>query len=137
MSPHNMRFFHTLPLIICSISTLEAAVSKDVEQIFEQYIALAGKLTPILSSAKDKATAESAAVQLYDLLPEVYDLRTELQKIERLTPEEEAELQRKYGKKMQTEWGKTYEQIFRLEKENCYHSTAFFKQFRALCMMLK
>ena len=90
-----------------------------------------------MMTTKDKATAESAAVQLYDLLPEVYDLRTELQKIERLTPEEEAELQRKYGKKMQTEWGKAYEQIFRLEKENCYHSTAFFKQFRALCMMLK
>ena len=132
-----MRFFHTLPLIICSSTCLQAAVSTEMEQLFESYINLASELTPVLESATDKQSAENAAAPLYNLLPKVYDMRTELQKIENLTPEDAAELQQKYAKRMQTEWGKVYEHIFRLEKANCYHSLAFFKQFRALCMMLK
>ena len=108
-----------------------------MEQLFESYINLASELTPVLESATDKQSAENAAAPLYNLLPKVYDMRTELQKIENLTPEAAAELQQKYAKRMQTEWGKVYEHIFRLEKANCYHSLAFFKQFRALCMMLK
>jgi hypothetical protein len=132
-----MRFFHTLPLIICGSSCLQAAVSSEMEQLFENYISLATELAPVLESATDKQSAENAAAPLYNLLPKVYDMRTALQNIENLTPEEATELQQKYANRMQTEWGKVYEHIFRIEKANCYQSLAFFKQFRALCMMLK
>lgn len=108
-----------------------------MEQLFENYISLATELAPVLESATDKQSAENAAAPLYNLLPKVYDMRTALQNIENLTPEEATELQQKYANRMQTEWGKVYEHIFRIEKANCYQSLAFFKQFRALCMMLK
>ena len=132
-----MKLFYTVPtIIVCSISA-QAAIPTDLKQTFEDYIALAKEIEPILSAAKDQQTADDQALALYDILPKVYEARTVLQKIENLTPEVQAELVEKYGKTMQIEWGKVYEQIFRLEKVNCYHSLSFFKQFRALCMMLQ
>lgn len=132
-----MKLFYTVPsIIVCSLST-QAAIPSDLQQTFENYIALAREIEPILAGATDKQTADDSALALYDILPKVYEARTVLQKIENLTPELQAELVEKYGKTMQTEWGKVYEQIFRLEKVNCYHSLSFFKQFRALCMMLQ
>ena len=131
-----MRITHLVPMICCCMS-VQAAVTAEIEGIFERYIQLAQELTPILAAAKDKETADANAKALYDVLPKVYDARTELMKIEKLSPEAQAELVQKYGKTMQTEWGKVYEQIFRLEKSNCYHSLSYFRQFRALCMMLQ
>lgn len=126
-----------IPLCICCCATAQAAIPADLANAFDRYIELAKEITPILASAQDKATADSAALALYNILPKVYESRTELMKIDALSPELSAELQQKYGKTMQKEWGKVYEEIFRLEKADCYHSLSFFKQFRALCMMLR
>lgn len=132
-----MRAHYLIPLCICCCATAQAAIPADLEGAFERYIALAKELTPLLQAAKDKTTAEAAAPALYNILPKVYETRTELMKIDALSPELRTELEQKYGKTMQKEWGKVYEEIFRLEKVNCYHSLSYFKQFRALCMMLQ
>lgn len=113
----------------------QAALPHDVDQAFSHYNELADRLIPILESAKDKESAEAAASELNALLPKVYDVRTELQKL-KLAPEEQEEARQKYGHAMQVRWGKAYEHIFRLQKSRCYDSLAFFKQFHTLCAML-
>lgn len=132
-----MKIIYTVAVsVVCSISA-QAAIPAEIEGAFLRYIQLARELEPILAAAQDQETADAHARALYDILPRVYEARTELMKIEKLSPQVQAELVQKYGKAMQTAWGKVYEQIFRLEKCNCYHSLSYFKQFRALCMMLQ
>lgn len=132
-----MKASHLIPVCVCCCFTAQAAIPADMEGAFERYIELAEELTPILAAVKDKETADAGAKALYDVLPKVYDARTEMMKYESISPQLRTELLQHYGKTMQTEWGKVYEEIFRLEKVNCYHSLSFFKQFRALCMMLQ
>lgn len=132
-----MRTLYPVAVAICCSLHAQAAIPQEIENVFERYIKLAQDLQPILAAAQDNETAEANAPALYNILPRVYDARTELMKIENLPPQIQAELVQKYGKTMQAEWGKVYEHIFRLEKNNCYHSLSYFKQFRALCMMLQ
>lgn len=128
-----------IPLAACLLplapALVQAALPDKVEQAFAQYNELPALLTPVLEEAKDKESAEAAAPRLHALLPKVYDARTALQDV-RLTPEMQEELRRKYGRKMQEEWGQIYQHIFRLQKTRCYNSLAFFKQFHTLCLML-
>lgn len=138
MSPKKQMNRFTLPaIIICCAAQAQAAIPEDIDRAFSSYMQLAKDLAPVLAEAKDKATADAAAEKLNALLPRVYDARNDLQKIERLSPEVQQEVLQQYGKTMQQEWGKVYEQIFRLERVKCYASPSFFKQFRALCMMLQ
>lgn len=132
-----MKYHLPLFAAVLCIAQAQAAIPEELDRIFSGYMQLADDLAPVLAEAKDKDSAEAAAVKLNALLPRVYDARSELMKIEKLSPEEQAELQQKYGKAMQQKWGKVYEQIFRLEHAKCYASPAFFTQFRALCMMLQ
>ncbi|MBR4309418.1 MAG: hypothetical protein IKT79_00145 [Akkermansia sp.] len=132
-----MKILYPVTVAICCSINAQAAIPPEIENAFVRYIELAQELEPILAAAQDKESAEANAKALYDILPRVYEARTELLKIESLPQQVQAELIQKYGKAMQTEWGKVYEHIFRLEKNNCYHSLSYFKQFRALCMMLQ
>ncbi len=131
-----MRVF---PLLACAVSLASAwspaAIPDNVEQAFAHYNELPALLAPVLEEAKDKESAEAAAPKLQALLTKVYDARSELQNI-KLTPEIQAELKEKYGRKMQEDWGRIYQNIFRLQKARCYLSLSFFKQFHTLCMML-
>lgn len=125
----------TACLLPLAPALVQAALPDKVEQAFARYNELPALLTPVLEEAKDKESAEAAAPKLHALLPKVYDARTALQDIQ-LTPEMQAELRQKYGRKMQEEWGQIYQHIFRLQKTRCYNSLAFFKQFHTLCLML-
>lgn len=132
-----MKILSPVAVAICCSLHAQAAIPQEIENVFESYIKLAQDLQPILAAAQDNESAEANALALYNILPRVYEARTELMKIENLPQQVQAELVQKYGKTMQTEWGKVYEHIFRLEKNNCYQSLSYFKQFRALCMMLQ
>ena len=132
-----MRYHLPLFAAVLCVAQAQAAIPEDIDRTFADYLQLADDLEPVLAEAKDKESAEAAAVKLNALLTRVYDSRSALMKIEKLTPEVQAEVLQKYGKNMQQKWGKVYEQIFRLERAKCYASPAFFTQFRALCMMLQ
>ena len=132
-----MKITHLIPALACTCMYAQAAIPADIDTTFKNYIQLATELEPVLATVKDRQTAEAATQPLYDLLPKVYEARTALLKIESLPTEVQAEVVQQYGKTMQVEWGKVYAHIFRIEKANCYHSLSFFKQFRALCMMLQ
>lgn len=132
-----MRYHIPLFAAVLCVAQVQAAIPEDIDRTFAEYLQLADDLMPVLAEAKNKESAEAAAVKLNALLPRVYDARTALMKIEKLSPEVQTEVLQKYGKDMQQKWGKVYEQIFRLEHAKCYASPAFFTQFRALCMMLQ
>lgn len=132
-----MKYYLPLFAAVACVAQAHAAIPENIDRIFTNYLQLAEDLEPVLAEAKNRESAEAAAVKLNALLPRVYDARSELMQIEQLSTEVQAEVRVKYGKDMQQKWGKVYEQIFRLEHAKCYASPAFFTQFRALCMMLQ
>ncbi|MDO5472007.1 MAG: hypothetical protein Q4F35_01605 [Akkermansia sp.] len=118
-------------------SIVQAAIPQNIDQAFERFTALPNTLVPILEKAKDRQSADAAAKELNDALPLIYDARTEFMNIQSLSPEVSAEVLMKYEKNMRRNWGKVYENIFRLQKARCYDSIAFFKEFQTLCAMLE
>ncbi len=114
----------------------QAAIPEGIDRAFADFTVLPTELLPVLESVTDRESAENATEKLNNLLPKVYDARTSIQRIPSLPPAVKEEIVSKYGKDMQTNWGKVYEQIFRLQQVRCYNSLSFFKQFHALCMML-
>lgn len=112
-------------------------IPADVQSAFEHYVALPDQLLPVLQSAQDAASAEKAAEPLQALLPKVYDARRELKAIPSLSPEVAAELRRRYEQRMRADWGKVYDEIFRLRAAACYQCVPFFKQFQTLCLLLE
>ncbi len=114
----------------------QAAIPPDIDRAFSHYTQLAADLAPVLEKATDRQSADQAAPELANLLLKVCDARTELAGIQDLPPEISAEVVHKYEATMRRNWGKVYEQIFRLQKNNCYNSAAFSRNFRLLCMIL-
>lgn len=115
---------------------VQAAIPEYIDQTFAQFTAIPEELYPILAGVTDRESADQATEALNALLPKVYDIRTELRNITELPVDVKTELLRKYEIPMRRNWGKVYEEIFRLQKVRCYDSLSFFKQFHALCMML-
>ena len=118
------------------LAVVHAAIPAGIDRAFSDFTSLPNELIPVLEGVTDRESAENATEKLNNLLPKVYDARTAMQRITALPTDVKAEVIRKYGKEMQTNWGKVYEQIFRLQQVRCYNSLSFFKQFHALCMML-
>lgn len=114
---------------------VQAAIPPETEHAFALYNELPALLVPVLESVTDKESADAAASRLNAVLPKVYDARSALQNIS-LTPETQMEIRQKYEQKMREDWGRVYSHIFRLQKNRCYLSLDFFKQFHALCLML-
>ncbi len=108
-----------------------------VDEAFASYAALPARLVPILAEAQDKESADAAAPKLLAALPAVYDTRSALHRIPSLGPQETQLVQQKYEKQLRQEWGKLFEQIYRLQRSRCYGSLPFFKQFQTLCLMLE
>lgn len=123
-------------LLTAASAETDAVVPAEVQTAFEHYVALPKALLPVLTSAKDAATAEAAAPALHDLLPRVYDARREINAISSLPPNVAEAVRLRYEKQMRAEWGKVYEQIYRLQRVRCYENVPFFKQFSTLCVLL-
>ena len=118
------------------LAVAHASIPVGIDRAFSDFTTLPDELLPVLEGVTDRDSAENATEKLNNLLPKVYDARTAMQRITSLSADVKAEVIKKYGKEMQTNWGKVYEQIFRLQQVRCYNSLSFFKQFHALCMML-
>ncbi len=131
-------YLPSLALALALVPLVEAqVVSPQVDAAFASYAALPAKLVPVLEQAQSKETADAAAPALQALLPQVYDARSALHAIASLSAEETRQVQQKYEQQLRREWGKLFEQIFRLQKAQCYGSVPFLKQFHTLCLMLE
>ncbi len=117
-------------------SIIQGAIPQEIDSAFAHYTALPNTLVPILESVTDRESADAAAPRLNAVLPRVYDARTELTAITSLPPQVRQEVLQKYEQAMRENWGKLYEQLFRLQQVRCYNSLSFFRQFHALCAML-
>ncbi len=125
-----------LALILAPIVEAQA-ISPQVDTAFSRYAALPSTLLPILTEAQNRETADAAAPALKAALPEVYEARSALHAISSIGKEEVQQVQQKYETQLRQEWGKLFEQIYRLQKNHCYGSLPFFKQFQTLCLMLE
>ncbi len=128
----------SLALAVALVPLVEAQpIPPMVDEAFAAYAALPATLVPILAEAQDKESADAAAPKLLDVLPTVYDARSALHRIPSLGKQETQLIQQKYEEQLRREWGKLFEQIYRLQKAQCYGSLPFFKQFQTLCLMLE
>ncbi len=103
---------------------------------FDAYIAFPDTLIPVLAGVTDKASADAAAPQLRKQLEKLYELRTGLQGITKLSPAQQKLVKSRYEKQMRERWGEVYTHIFRLQNTKCYGSAEFTQVFRLMCMML-
>lgn len=113
-----------------------AAIPAEVKAAFDSYCALPAELLPVLESVQDKASADAAAPKLHAALDKIYVTRDAMQKVSTLTPAQSAHVQKQYAAKMRQDWGRVYEQIFRLRKAQCYGSIAFVNEFGYMNLML-
>lgn len=119
-----------------SVSAAQPPLPAEVKTAFDAYCALPGKLLPVLESVQDKASADAAAPKLHAALDDIYTAREAMQKVSRLTPEQNAAVQQQYAPQMRQEWGRVYEQIFRLRKAQCFGSIAFVNEFGYMNLLL-
>ncbi len=126
--------------LIAAVLVLSGTVlgaDKALEDVFARYIKLGEELAPVLAAAKDATSAEKAASALKDMLPRVIDTGREIKAISSLNAEETKELLAKFEKPMRTAWGKVFDEIYRLQKTQCYGSVSFFSPFSILCSLLE
>lgn len=125
------------PFVLATHLAAGASIPADMDQAFEHYAQLPEKLVPILSSAVDKESADAAANALFRTLPAIYDAQTELRQFQTLSPDVSGAVREKYERRIRTGWGEVYQHIFRLQKDKCYGSLPFFRQFQTMCRMLE
>lgn len=118
-------------------ATAQESLPASVCATFDLYVALPGELVPLLQEAQDRESADRVAGKLRAFLPRLYEARSAIEQIPRLSPAATAELERRYGHRAQVGWGAVYKEIFRLQKNQCFGSTLLAKEFNILCMMLK
>lgn len=132
-------------LFICLLTAASAlsasaapgqALPQNITAVFDTYTALPDVLLPPLQAAKDKASADAAAPQLKAALEKLYDARAQMQAVSSLTPEQKKEVEQRYGLKMRQQWGKVYEEMFRIQKEKCFGSSEFGRLYSVMGLML-
>ena len=126
----------TAIIVAMTTCVVQAAIPADIDRVFRTYTAIPDTLVPVLEKATSRESADSAAPELRVELITLYKNRAELENIQSLSPAVKAEVLKKYEMDMRRSWGKVYEQIFRLQKVQCYGSVNFYREFQTLCMML-
>lgn len=114
----------------------EQPLSPELSKVFEEYVALPSALVPILESVQDYDSAEAAAPKLHEQLDRIYRAQESMSAITSLSAAESAAVQARYAAPMRREWGRVFEQIFRLRRTQCYHAPAFTSEFGYMNMML-
>lgn len=133
-----MNALNWMPVLLPAVLAVQAtALEPAVQQAFERYMAIPPAVLPVLQGVKDKATADAAAPKLKEALATVYDARDALKDIKQLSEADAAEVKERYEKPMREEWGKLYQEIYRLQQVKCYNSEEFFKLFSYMCLMLE
>lgn len=118
------------------LSLPASALPSALSEVFETYISLPDALAPILSSVRDRETADAAAAPLHQQLSNIHRAGEQLQRIGHLSAEERREVEQQYAQRMREQWARVYTEIFRLQKVQCYSSPAFIKEFGIMSMML-
>lgn len=126
-------FFGAVPMCVAAA---EPTLPPEVKEAFDSYCALPAELLPILESVQDKASADAAAPKLHAALDKIYITRDAMQKVSELTPAQSAFVQKQYAPAMRQQWGRVYEQIFRLRRAQCFGSIAFVNEFGYMNLML-
>ncbi len=133
-----MNALNWMPVLLPAVLAVQAtALEPAVQQAFERYLAIPPAVLPVLQGVKDKATADAAVPKLKEALATVYDARDALKDIKQLSEADAAEVKERYEKPMREEWGKLYQEIYRLQQVKCYNSEEFFKLFSYMCLMLE
>ncbi len=114
----------------------QANLPSHITELFESYITLPKTLVPALQSATDRQSADNAAPRLREELKKLYGIRDALQKVSALTPQQNEQVRKLYEKEMREQWGKVYEEMFRLQQNRCYGSAEFAKVYKIMCLML-
>lgn len=138
------RFTTLLCLLAACVvpATLSAApesapgLSPAATEAFERFISVTEALEPVLAGVTDKATADAAAPKLHEQLTSVYQAREALKNVVSLSEAEQRQVEQSYARRMREDWARVYAHMFRLQKEQCYHSSAFTQEFGNLNMML-
>lgn len=131
-------------LLVCGLAALgllsgvagAAEVPAELDAMFQRYVSLPDAILPVLTAARDKASADKMAPELEALMGRVSDSRRELLTVPALTDEVAEAVRRKYEAEMRSRWGKVYDEIYRLQRVRCYESISFFKQFITFCVLL-
>lgn len=126
-----------VPVAVPAAVAAQESVPAEVCEAFDLYVAIPDTLAPLLQEIKDQESADKAAEKLHQVLPNLYEARTVLNNLPQLSPAATQELERRYGKRAQEGWGAVYHEIFRLQKAQCFGSTALAREFNILCMMLQ
>lgn len=125
-----------ITIMACAAATAQAQLPDNVCQAFEAYIASAEQLAPVLKGVTDKESADASTEPMKKAMTSVYHAHNGMRSIQSLTPAQTELVRQQYEQRMREQWGNVYEQIFRLNKTNCYQSPSFSKLFHVMCMML-
>lgn len=124
--------------LTCIVSEAQTKKSESsVSQVLEDYIQLANDLTKLLESVENSETALKASSELEKLIIKTGAIKDSLTKFSEFKPEESAKYLQLYEKPMRVSWGKCYDQIYRLQKQQCYRQMNFARNFRILCELIQ
>ena len=135
-----MRPLSLVLIPICALiaAPAEAAIGQlELEQVLEQYCQIPDQLAPLLQGVQDAPTAEQAAPKLKQLNAQIYSLAAQLKKIEAFSAQQRESLQKKFELRMRQQWGRVYDELYRIQRAQCYRHADFTYQFRTLCNILR
>lgn len=123
-------------LLSVAPAVAEDALPGAITELFDAYVSLPDTLVPVLQSATDKHAADKAAPRLREELKKLFAIRESLQKVRSLTPKQNEQVRKRYEKDMREQWGKVYTEMFRLQRNRCYGSADFAREYKTMCLML-
>lgn len=88
-------------LLLLALPLLLNSCAKRQDSLIQQQIAQMEKLTKVLNGITDKATADIAKPKIDTIKKKMAKIKSDMNKLEPPTPEEQAALDKKYGQEMQ------------------------------------
>lgn len=135
MKPLCFSVISLLAPVVCAAPQAELPAA--VQQAFDTYTSLPGRLSPLLRKAQDTASATAVAPELKKNLSHIYQAREQLHNMPDLTSAQNQLVRTQYGRKMREGWAGLYTQISRLKEARCYQSAEFAEVFHLMCMMIE
>lgn len=130
-------FLLLLSLLLATGSAEQQEAVTGYDAVMKQYVGFPAKLIPVLSSARDAASAQTAAPKLEALLPQLFQLREQIKQLPVPDSTSARALESRYALEMRTQWGAVFREIYRLQAAECFGSESFRKNFTMLCLILR
>jgi len=135
-----MKCHRAILLLPLTCFVAEAQIKKNklsITEVLEEYIQLADETTKLLAEVVDTSSAAKAAPKLEKLILKTNTIKEALMSFNEFTPAENEKYLQQYEKPMRVSWGKCYDQIFRLQKHQCFRQLNFARNFRVLCELIQ